>query len=215
MPAVLVAVLVVPALVLWSAIADHAIFNAQLDLFASQTTADGTPVWLDPATTSLPWWLRAPWSWLGHGHGRQAAFLVLFVAAVLVDARRLARYPEIALRAVVPPAWLRLLLSVRLGRGLGLGVVSWRCRLVRRRREGPEAWDGRRFLLHLRVGLVGRMLWGKMGLTSVSLRAFSPRKEGIYRTFFWDPLFLASVCPAGLLIGHGLDTEHAHHVVTP
>jgi hypothetical protein len=110
-PAVLVAVLVVPALVLWSAIADHAIFNAQHDLFASQTSADGTPVWLDPATTSLPWWFRAPWSWLGHGHGRQAVFLVLFVAAVLVDARRLARYPEIALWAVAPPAWLAVSLA--------------------------------------------------------------------------------------------------------
>lgn len=82
-----------PATALWSAIADHAMYNAGLDLFSALPGNNDTPAYLDPDTTTLPWWLRIPWSLLGHGHGRITAFLILALACLLVDAARLTTRP--------------------------------------------------------------------------------------------------------------------------
>lgn len=50
--------------------------------------------------------LRAPWSWLGHGHGRAGIFLVIVAVCLLVDARRLASLPSSGLLVRrQPPRW--------------------------------------------------------------------------------------------------------------
>ncbi|MFI2364241.1 polymorphic toxin type 24 domain-containing protein [Promicromonospora sp. NPDC019610] len=100
------ALAVLPAAALWSAIADHAMYNAGLDLFSALPGDDGTPAWLDPHTTTIPWWLRVPWSLLGHGHGRVAFFLALVVVCLLVDAARLATRPAAGLTGRPAPHWV-------------------------------------------------------------------------------------------------------------
>ncbi|MEU2200580.1 restriction endonuclease fold toxin-2 domain-containing protein [Isoptericola sp. NPDC019482] len=105
---------VLPVVALWSAIADHAGYNVQNAFGAfggglsSLLSEDPEAVWLDPAETSVPWWLRAPWSWLGHGHGRAGVFLIIVAVCLLVDARRLAAVPSSGLLADrQPPRWPR------------------------------------------------------------------------------------------------------------
>ncbi len=97
---------VLPVVALWSAIADHAMYNAGQDLFSALPGDDGTPAWLDPDTTTIPWWLRVPWSLLGHGHGRVAVFLTLVVLCLLVDAARLATRPAAGLTGRPAPGWV-------------------------------------------------------------------------------------------------------------
>ncbi|WP_369372665.1 hypothetical protein AB1046_04285 [Promicromonospora sp. Populi] len=92
--------------VLWSAVADHAMYNAGLELFSALPGDGDTPAYLDPDSTTIPWWLRVPWSLLGNGHGRSAAFLVLVVACLLVDAARLAVRPAANLTEQAAPAWV-------------------------------------------------------------------------------------------------------------
>ena len=94
-----------PVIALWSAIADHAMYNAGLDLFSALPGNNNTPAYLDPDTTTIPWWLRAPWSLLGHGHGRTTAFLLLVLACLLVDAARLATRPAANLTGRPAPRW--------------------------------------------------------------------------------------------------------------
>ncbi|GAA2241571.1 hypothetical protein GCM10010413_49980 [Promicromonospora sukumoe] len=91
--------------VLWSTVADHAMYNAGTDLFSALPGDDGTPAWLDPASTTIPWWLRIPWSLLGHGHGRIPVFLLLVVMSLLVDATRLAARPAANLTGRPAPTW--------------------------------------------------------------------------------------------------------------
>jgi hypothetical protein len=95
-----------PATALWSAIADHAMYNAGLDLFSALPGNNDTPAYLDPDTTTLPWWLRIPWSLLGHGHGRITVFLLLALACLLVDAARLATRPTANLTGQPAPHWV-------------------------------------------------------------------------------------------------------------
>ncbi len=95
-----------PALALWSAIADHAMYNAGTDLFSALPGDGGTPAYLDPDTTTIPWWLRVPWSLLGHGHGRVAVFLTLVIVCLLVDAARLATRPAANLTGQPAPGWV-------------------------------------------------------------------------------------------------------------
>lgn len=95
-----------PVAMLWSAIADHAMFNAGMDLFSALPTDDGSPAWLDPDSTTIPWWLRLPWTLLGHGHGRISMFLVLVVLCLLVDAARLATRPAANLTGRPAPGWV-------------------------------------------------------------------------------------------------------------
>lgn len=102
---------VLPVVALWSAIADHAAYNVQNHLGAYTSTGgwlsgEREAAWLDPAVTTVPWWLRVPWSFLGHGHGRAGIFLLVVVICLLVDARRLASLPSAGLLAGrQPPAW--------------------------------------------------------------------------------------------------------------
>lgn len=111
-PALRTVTVALPALALWSAIADHAGYNIQGMSGAYMSTGgllsgETTAAWLEPDVTTVPWWLRVPWSLLGHGHGRPAIFLVVVVLCLLVDARRLAAHPGTGL---VPgrqaPAWV-------------------------------------------------------------------------------------------------------------
>ncbi|PUB19862.1 protease prsW family protein [Promicromonospora sp. AC04] len=95
-----------PAAMLWSAIADHAMYNAGLDLFSALPGDGDTPAWLDPDSTTIPWWLRVPWSLLGHGHGRIGVFLALVVVCLLVDAARLAPRPAANLTGQPAPGWV-------------------------------------------------------------------------------------------------------------
>jgi hypothetical protein len=96
-----------PPLVLWVAVADHAGMNAQS--WAANLTPDVVPKWLDPAISTVPSWLRAPWSALGHGHGRIWLLLLVALACALVDAARLARMPAANLRLQAPPEWVTAL----------------------------------------------------------------------------------------------------------
>lgn len=95
-----------PVAALWSAIADHAMYNAGLDLFSALPGDNGAPAYLDPDSTTIPWWLRIPWSLLGHGHGRITVFLILVLACLLVDAARLARQPAANLTGRPAPRWV-------------------------------------------------------------------------------------------------------------
>ncbi|MEU4387808.1 PT domain-containing protein [Promicromonospora sp. NPDC023805] len=95
-----------PAIALWSAIADHAMYNAGLDLFSALPGNNGAPAYLDPDATTLPWWLRVPWSLLGHGHGRVTFFLLLALTCLLVDAARLATRPPVNLTGRPAPRWV-------------------------------------------------------------------------------------------------------------
>lgn len=94
-----------PVAALWSAIADHAMYNAGLDLFSALPGDNGAPAYLDPDSTTIPWWLRVPWSLLGHGHGRITVFLLLVLACLLVDAARLAPRPAANLTGRPAPSW--------------------------------------------------------------------------------------------------------------
>jgi hypothetical protein len=95
-----------PVIALWSAIADHAMYNAGLDLFSALPSNHDTPAYLDPDSTTIPWWLRVPWSLLGHGHGRVAVFLLLVLACLLIDAARLASQPAANLTGRPAPRWV-------------------------------------------------------------------------------------------------------------
>ncbi|MCM0638918.1 restriction endonuclease fold toxin-2 domain-containing protein [Cellulomonas wangsupingiae] len=103
--AVRVAAVGIPLLALVSAAADHAGYNVQ-NQGAHNLGPDGTPLWLDPATSTIPWWIRVPWSWLGHGHGRPALFVLIVVVCLLVDASRLSRVPGSNLRTVPRTRWV-------------------------------------------------------------------------------------------------------------
>lgn len=92
--------------VLWSAIADHAMYNAGMELFSALPGDGDTPAWLDPDSTTIPWWLRIPWSSLGHGHGRIPVFVLLVLVCLLVDAVRLAGRPAANLTGRPAPAWV-------------------------------------------------------------------------------------------------------------
>ncbi|MDR7384379.1 DNA/RNA non-specific endonuclease [Promicromonospora iranensis] len=92
--------------VLWSTIADHAMYNAGLELFSALPGDGDTPAWLDPDSTTIPWWLRVPWSFLGHGHGRITVFLLLVLVCLLVDAARLAARPAANLTGRPAPTWV-------------------------------------------------------------------------------------------------------------
>lgn len=105
-----------PVAMLWSAIADHAMYNAGLDLFSALPGDGDTPAWLDPDSTTIPWWLRVPWSLLGHGHGRVVVFLALVVVCLLVDAGRLSTRPAANLTGQPAPGWVT-------GPGTGLPAV--------------------------------------------------------------------------------------------
>jgi hypothetical protein len=96
------AALVVPALVLWSLIADHAMFNA--DPFNSIWQSDGVPYYLDPSRTTIPWWLRLPWAVLGYGRGRYVVFFIIAAVCVVVDAQRLVGGPSVT--GQTPPRWV-------------------------------------------------------------------------------------------------------------
>jgi len=104
--AVRCAAFTVPLLALVSAVADHSGYNVQ-NQGAHNLGPDGTPLWLDPATSTIPWWVRVPWSWLGHGHARPALFVLVVVACLLVDAARLGRLPASNVRTVPTPRWVR------------------------------------------------------------------------------------------------------------
>ncbi len=92
----------VPFVALVVAIADHAAYNGGGGLNAP----DGTPRWLDPATTNVPWWIRAPWSLFGHGHFRPTVLVVLAVVLLLLDGARLARVPAATLDPRPRPGWI-------------------------------------------------------------------------------------------------------------
>ena len=92
--------------VLWSAIADHAMYNAGMELFSALPGDGDTPAWLDPDSTTIPWWLRVPWSFLGHGHGHIPVFLLLVLVCLLADATRLAARPAANLTGRPAPAWV-------------------------------------------------------------------------------------------------------------
>ena len=91
---------------LWSTIADHAMYNAGLELFSALPGDGDTPAWLDPDSTTIPWWLRVPWSFLGNGHGRVPVFLLLVLVCLLVDAARLAARPAANLTGRPAPTWV-------------------------------------------------------------------------------------------------------------
>ncbi len=95
--------LLAPLLALWVAIADHGGLNVQVD--AGALSPDGTPRWLDPAVTSVPWWVRVPWSVLGHGHGRVALVVLVAVMCTLLDAHRLRSLRAPGLVHDVAPSW--------------------------------------------------------------------------------------------------------------
>ncbi len=97
------AAVALPVLALLVTIADHAATNGGN---SSVRTEDGTPKWLDPGTTNVPWWIRVAWSLFGHGHGRPAVLVVVLVAALVVDGGRLARVPGAGLLVGAPPAWV-------------------------------------------------------------------------------------------------------------
>jgi hypothetical protein len=101
-----VALAALSVVVLWSTIADHAMYNAGLELFSALPGDDDTPAWLDPDSTTIPWWLRIPWSLLGHGHGRVPVFLLLVLVCLLVDAARLAARPAANLTGHLAPVWV-------------------------------------------------------------------------------------------------------------
>jgi len=96
----------VPVLALVAVVADHAGYNVQ-NQGAHNLGPDGTPLWLDPATSTIPWWIRVPWSWFGHGFGRPELFVLIVVVCLLVDAARLSRLPSSNLRAIPTPRWVR------------------------------------------------------------------------------------------------------------
>ncbi|MBD7919153.1 hypothetical protein H9657_12815 [Cellulomonas sp. Sa3CUA2] len=91
-----------PVMGLVVAIADHAAYNGG----GSGSNDDGTPFWLDPATTHVPWWVRASWSAFGHGHFRPTVFVLLAFVLLLVDGARLARVPSAALVETPRPDWV-------------------------------------------------------------------------------------------------------------
>jgi len=92
----------VPFVALLVAIADHAAYNGG----GGGWHEDGPPYWLDPATTNVPWWIRAPWSLFGHGHFRPTVFVLLAVVVLLVDGSRLARVPAAGLVPTARPRWI-------------------------------------------------------------------------------------------------------------
>ncbi|WP_277453647.1 PrsW family glutamic-type intramembrane protease [Janibacter sp. DB-40] len=73
-----------PVLMFWVAVVDHMGRNA--------VAAGGDDTWLTSQGTTIPWVVRFTFQVTGGGEGRTALLAVLFVAAVVVDARRYSRY---------------------------------------------------------------------------------------------------------------------------
>lgn len=94
-----------PVVALLVSIGDHALSNLEGN-GTGQVNEEGVPRWLDPADSTIPAWMRVPWSALGHGHDRVPIFLLLALVLLLVDAHRLARVPASALVPVAAPAWV-------------------------------------------------------------------------------------------------------------
>lgn len=94
-----------PVIALLVSIGDHALSNLEGD-GTRQVNDAGVPRWLDPADSTIPAWMRVPWSALGHGHGRVPVFLILVLVLLLLDAHRLARIPASALVPAAAPAWV-------------------------------------------------------------------------------------------------------------
>lgn len=101
-----IALAALSAVMLWSAIADHAMYNAGLELFSALPGDGDTPAWLDPDSTTIPWWLRIPWSFLGNGHERVQVFLLLVLMCLVVDAARVVVRPAAHLTGRPAPAWV-------------------------------------------------------------------------------------------------------------
>lgn len=102
-----------PIAMLWSVISDHAMHNTGMTLFsilktdpADPTGTAGAVAWVDPALTTVPAWIHVPWSLLGNGHGRPVVFLVLVVACLLIDARRIASMPAANFTGTPTPGWI-------------------------------------------------------------------------------------------------------------
>lgn len=151
------AAVVVPVAGLVSVMADHMALNAQ-----GRTAED----WLDPAVSAVPWWLRVPWSALGHGHCRPAVLVVLVVACLMVDGFVLAARP-----------WSSLLPGSAWGpvTRVGAWLSGWHAR---------SRWPGRAVastanaLLAL-VWITGRD-WGQQVAAHARQRG-EPRRESLRR----------------------------------
>ena len=94
-----------PLAALLSSIADHAAYNVQGN-GSFEAGPDGTPLWLDPSSSTVPAWMRVPWSAIGHGHGRGQLLVVVVLVALLIDARRLAARPASNILVTPRPAWV-------------------------------------------------------------------------------------------------------------
>ncbi|MCL2091960.1 MAG: hypothetical protein FWH11_12320 [Micrococcales bacterium] len=101
--------LAVPVAVLVTMMSDHLACNARIQ---------AGDAWL-AAGSAVPWWLQVPWQWTGHAQYRPAAFVVLFVVCLAVDAFRLAARPGTNL--VPGPAW-------RWVAQAGAGLSAWHAR---------------------------------------------------------------------------------------
>lgn len=120
---------VVPVVALAIAAVDHAGWNAHLG-YGLVTLRSDTPRWLDPEWTTVPWWLRWPWSALGHGQGRVWVFWLVVTACLLVDAARLARQPGANLTGRPLPGWISRA-TARLATALGAAPVWVRASATR------------------------------------------------------------------------------------
>jgi hypothetical protein len=99
-----VAAVALPTVALWIAVTDHVGRNAQAH--SGRLLNIGVPDWLDPSVSTVPWWMRAPWSLLGHGHGRVWLLGLVLAAALLVDGYRLVLRPASNLASGSPPRWV-------------------------------------------------------------------------------------------------------------
>ena len=114
-----------PVLALLVSISDHALSNLEGD-GTQQVNDTGVPRWLDPSDSTIPAWMRVPWSALGHGHHRVPVLLLLALVLLLVDGHRLARVPASALVPVAAPAWVTVT-----GPLLARRLAAWPLWLVR------------------------------------------------------------------------------------
>lgn len=122
-------VLVVPVVVLVTMMSDHLACNARLN------TGDA---WLAEGS-AVPWWLQVPWKWFGQAQYRPAAFVMLFLVCLAVDAFRLAARP--ATNLVPGPAWAWVAQA-------GAGLAAWQAR---------ARWPGRTAASTLNAGLA--LVW--------------------------------------------------------